>query len=349
MCMTAVVRENALVESLVRALPRSTEQRNGLGESDAELLHLPGTDRLLAITPDAIVEEIEAGLYRDPYLIGWMTVVSSASDLAAVGADPMGILLSQTLPRRPARAFLNRLQQGVRDACAACGLPVLGGDTNHSDRLHMESSAIGTVPAAEAMLRTGCRAGDRLYASGALGIGSAFAFEALTQPDREPTVPFLPMARLREGQLLRRFASSCMDTSDGALATLDEIMRRSSVGVKLDTDTARLLHPAAARIAEAEDLPSWTLLAGPHGEFELIFSVPRDRCTAFLVAASRTGWNPLPLGQARALSGLELGPQDGCMSLDTGAIRNLAGEAASDVDRYVKELMKLAGAAYSGA
>ena len=349
MFMTAVVRENALVESLVRALPRSPQQRNGLGESDAELLHLPGTDLLLAITTDAIVEELEAGLYRDPYLIGWMTVVSSASDLAAVGADPLGILLSHTLPRRAAPAFLSRLQQGVKDACATCGLPVLGGDTNHSDQLHMESSAIGTVPVAEAMLRTGCRSGDRLYASGPLGIGSAFAFEALTRPDQEPTVPFLPGARLREGQLLRRFASSCMDTSDGALATLDEIMRRSSVGVKLDTAIAELLHPAARQIAETAGLPSWTLLAGPHGEFELIFSVPRDRCRAFLVSASRTGWYPLPLGQARALPGLEFGPQEGCMSLDTGAIRNLAGEVTSDVNRYVEELMNLAGAAYSGA
>jgi len=96
MFMTAIVRENALVESLVRALPRSSLQRNGVGESDAELVRLPGSDLLLAITNDAIVEEIEIGLYRDPYLIGWVTVVASASDLAAVGADPVGILLSQT-------------------------------------------------------------------------------------------------------------------------------------------------------------------------------------------------------------------------------------------------------------
>jgi thiamine-monophosphate kinase len=349
MFMTAVVRENALVESLVRALPRSLDQTNGLGESDAELLRLPGTDRLLAITTDAIVEEIEAGLYRDPYLIGWMTVMSSASDLAAVGADPLGILLSQTLPETAAPAFLNRMQQGVRDACAACGLPVLGGDTNHSARLHVGSSAVGTVPAAEAMLRSGCRPGDRLFASGPLGIGSAYAFEALTRRDREPDVPFLPMARVREGQLARRFASSCMDSSDGALATLDEIMRRSRVGMKLDISVDEILHPAARRIAEAAGLPPWTLLAGPHGEFELIFSVPQRRCGGFRAAAARSGWHPMPLGQARSLPGLELGPRDSCMSLDTGAVRNLAGEAQQDIGGFVEGLMSLAGAGYSGA
>ncbi len=349
MFMTAIVRENALVESLVRALPRSSLQRNGVGESDAELVRLAGSDLLLAITHDAIVEEIETGLYRDPYLIGWVTVVASASDLAAVGADPVGILLSQTLPRHPAPAFLDRLQQGVRDACTACGIAVLGGDTNHSDHLHMESSAVGTVPADEALLRSGCRPGDRLFASAPLGLGSAYAFEVLMRPELEPTVPFLPVARLREGRLLRRFATSCMDTSDGALATLDEIMRRSSVGVKLDLAVDDLLHSAARQTASTAGLPPWTLLAGPHGEFELVFSIPSDRCTAFLRVASRTGWYPVHLGEARVLPGLELGPHDGCMSLDTGAIRNLAGNASADVDRFVENLLKLEGAAYAGA
>jgi thiamine-monophosphate kinase len=188
-----------------------------------------------------------------------------------------------------------------------------------------------------------------LFASGPLGIGSAYAFEALTRRDREPDVPFLPMARVREGQLARRFASSCMDSSDGALATLDEIMRRSRVGMKLDISVDEILHPAARRIAEAAGLPPWTLLAGPHGEFELIFSVPQRRCGGFRAAAARSGWHPMPLGQARSLPGLELGPRDSCMSLDTGAVRNLAGEAQQDIGGFVEGLMSLAGAGYSGA
>ena len=53
---------------------------------------------ILAITTDSIVEEIRLGLYDDPYLIGWMIVMVNLSDLAAVGADPLGILISEIFP-----------------------------------------------------------------------------------------------------------------------------------------------------------------------------------------------------------------------------------------------------------
>lgn len=349
MSMTSIVLEHVLVEALSGGLPRSPLQRNRPGESDAELICLPGMDRLLAVTVDGLVEEIETGLYSDLYLIGWMTVVTSASDLAAVGADPLGILLSQTLPPDLTAAARARLQQGVSDACSACGLPVLGGDTNHAARLHMESVALGTVPTEEAMRRTGCRPGDRIFLSGPAGAGSAYAFEALTRPGADPDVPFLPAGRVREGRLLRRFASCCIDTSDGVLPALDELMRRSDVGIKLGEPVSAMLDPAARRITAVAGLPAWTLLAGPHGEFELAFAVPAERCSSFLDEAAGAGWHPLWIGEARVLPGLELGPDDGCIALDTGAIRNLAGEAAVDVDRYIGELLRVAGEAYRGA
>ncbi len=69
------IRENALIEGLVKGFPRSPLQQNRPHQADAELVHLPGTDALLALTTDSVVEEVESGLYTDPYLIGWMTVV----------------------------------------------------------------------------------------------------------------------------------------------------------------------------------------------------------------------------------------------------------------------------------
>jgi thiamine-monophosphate kinase len=356
MSVNGTVLDNALVERLARGFPRSPLQKNGLGECDAELVRLPGCDVLLALTTDAVVEEIETGLYRDPYLIGWMTVIVNASDLAAVGADTIGLLLNQTLPRNAGEAFLERLQRGVGDACAACGLHVLGGDTNSSAWLHMEATAIGTVPPGEALTRSGCRAGDHLYASAPLGLGSAFAFDVLTCSHesragdrRAASVPFLPIARLMEGRLLRRYASCCMDTSDGAIATLDELMRRSEVGFKIDVPAREILHPAAARVSVEAGLPPWMLLAGPHGEFELLFAVPARVVPAFRRAAAARGWEPLSLGRARSLPGLELSAEDGCIALDTAAVRNLARDADADVDSYVAGLLSLQGADYGGA
>lgn len=354
MCVSDIVLENERIRWLTRGFARSPWQVNRLGESDAEILRWPGSDVWLAITTDAVVEEVERGLYADPYLIGWMTVVANASDLAAVGADGVGILLNQTLPHGADEAFLARLQSGLSDACVACGLPVLGGDTNESDRLHMEATAIGTVPAGEVLTRCGCRPGDRLFASGPLGWGGAFAFERLwPRPSRGPTardpIVYQPMARLSEGRLLRRFASGCMDTSDGALPTLDELMRRSGVGFRIEMPIAACLHPTAARIAAVTALPAWTLLAGPHGEFELLFTVPPTRLREFRAAAEAIGWDPIEIGRVDPSPGLVLAPADGHWVVDTAAVRNLAAAGAADAEAFLYGLLALEGCAYGGA
>ena len=225
-------REIVLIEKLAGTLPRSPLLLNGLCESDAELIRLPGTDRALALTTDAIAEEIAASLYNDPYLIGWMVVVVNASDLAAVGAEPLGILLNETLPTDVDSDYIDRLQSGIRAALAACGLHLLGGDTNFSPTMQIAATAVGIVPSDAPLTRLGCAAGDRLYSSGRLGLGGAFA---LGQLDREaPAVPYRPLARIREGRLLRGIASCCMDSSDGVVPTLDELSRLNRVGFRID-------------------------------------------------------------------------------------------------------------------
>lgn len=342
MLLTGDVLENLRVERLTGGFPRSPLQENELGESDAELVRIPGTGLLLAITTDAIVEELETGLYEDPYLMGWMTIVASCSDLAAVGADPIGVLLNETLPADNDVEFECRLQRGVRDACAACGVHLLGGDTNISDRLHLGATGVGTVPDGSAMRRTGCRPGDHLYVTGKLGLGNAFAFDVLAGRAGGIRPGYQPVSRLPEGRLLRRFASACMDTSDGLVATLDELMRRSGFGLQLDPDSHELLHPEAIALARAAEIPGWVFLAGPHGEFELVFSVPPDRMSAFRSAAAEAGLTALELGTARAEPGLRLSKADGGAWLHTAGIRNLSVETGLDVHRLVARHLQLA-------
>jgi hypothetical protein len=118
--MTAVL-EHQLIARLAAGLPRSPAQINGLHESDAELLRLPGSDLVLALTTDALAEELASGLYRDPGLIGWMLVTVTASDLAAVGADPLGLLICETLPPGADGDWIAALQRGIADASVAYG------------------------------------------------------------------------------------------------------------------------------------------------------------------------------------------------------------------------------------
>lgn len=338
-------REIELVERLTGALPRSRDQVNGRHHSDAELVRLPPGERLLAITTDAISEEIETGLYEDPHLIGWMAVAAAASDLAAVGAEPLGVLLSESLPVDVTTEFERALQQGIADACAATGLAVLGGDTNRSRHLHVGATAVGSVPAREALTRRGVRPGDALFASGRLGAGGAYALARLVgsrfggpPSDGPSAVPFRPRPRLREGRLLRRFGSACMDSSDGLIPTLDELIRLNGVGFDLQAEPDEVLEAGARALARRAGLPGWMLLAGPHGEFELIFTVPAARIEAFLEAARGIGWCPIRLGHAVGAPRLRLPIGGRVRALDTTAVRDLFDEAGGDPAAYLAAL-----------
>ena len=124
--MPVSLLENQLLRQIGNPFPRSPEQRNQLLESDAELIRM-ADGSTLALTTDCIAEEIQTGLYSDPEHIGWMTVAVNMSDLAAVGARPLGLLLSESLPPGFPSEKLIALQNGIaadadfyRGKLAAC-------------------------------------------------------------------------------------------------------------------------------------------------------------------------------------------------------------------------------------
>ncbi len=192
--------ENSFLKQVAAPFRRAPGQVNQLLESDAELVRLPDGS-LLAATTDCIAEEISTGLYSDPAHIGWMTVVVNLSDLAAVGAKPLGLLLSESLPADFPDEKLRAVQRGISDACEATGVFVLGGDTNDSKEWQMGGTAFGLIPrGGPVVMRKGASAGDALYCSGPMGLGSAYAFEVLKRQRRaQRGIP--PVSRLAEGGL----------------------------------------------------------------------------------------------------------------------------------------------------
>jgi thiamine-monophosphate kinase len=173
-----LIIENNILKALTASFNRSPSQRNMLLESDAEIIRLrDGT--FLAITVDSIVEEIASGLYTDPYLIGWMTVTASISDLTAVGAEPIGILLIENIPSEYPADKLQLIQKGIHDACCEYGTFVLGGDTNSSYELQMGATAIGIIEDENFISRLGCQEDDLLMISNPMGLGMGFALTQL--------------------------------------------------------------------------------------------------------------------------------------------------------------------------
>ncbi len=331
------VVENLLIEKLTRHLPRSQRQGNVLQQSDAEILQLSPSGPLLALTLDSIAEEIEAELYRDPFLMGWMVVLVNASDLAAVGADPLGILINETLDSTLDDAFLNALQQGIARACQACGLPVLGGDTNRAVHTELSACAVGLLPEDTFMARIGCQPGDLLYATGKLGAGNAFAFEQLN--GLSPSFDYRPQPRFAQSALIRTIATCCMDTSDGLIATLDQLMRLNDLGFALQREPQTYLDAHVLPLCTRMGIPPTAMLAGPHGEFELIFTVPSRRNESFLRQAQAMNWHPVFLGSVIETQELRLLVNGKVRQPDTTFIRNLFDYGRGDVQAYIERLL----------
>ncbi len=337
--MNDTILENQMIARVARAFRRSPDQVNRLNESDAEIVRLGNSGLNLAVTTDSIVEEIASGLYDDPHMIGWMAATASFSDLAAVGAAPVGLLIAETLPPDLPDNFLSDMQQGIDEACRASGSFVLGGDTNAGTTLELTGCAVGIIIGEKVLSRVGCHPGDVLYCSGPLGSGNAFAMSRFVSA--RARYPFAPRARIREGQLIHGLASACMDSSDGALSTLDQLMRLNNFGFRLSSNWETALAPGAAEIAEHASIPTWLLLAGQHGEFELLFTVSPDREEELLRRAGTADWLPIRLGTVIPQLAISLEVYGATAEVDTAKIRNAAFTSQDNVEGYIQRLLNI--------
>jgi thiamine-monophosphate kinase len=337
------ILENAAIERWARRFASAPHQINERHTADSEIIAIPGRpDPRLAVTVDTVAEEIAAGLYRDPFTMGWTSVMASLSDLAAVGAAPLGILLSVAVDPERDDALIDGIASGIESACRASGAHVLGGDTNASSNLAITVCSLGLIEGRRTLTRIGCSPGEALYMTGRAGLGNALAAARfLNAPESAfSEASFRPRARLAEGRLLRRWASACMDTSDGLLATLDQLMRLNGCGFELQCDWNRILAPEALALCRRTNAPQWAMLAAPHGEFELVFTVPGARERAFLDDARKATLDLTRLGTACANDGITFFDAAGRRAtVDTGVARNLYLSARGDCARYMRDLL----------
>jgi len=338
------IRENVVIGAWAGRFRRSPDQHNKPHETDAELVEMPGEpDRLLAVTIDTVCEEITHGIYRDPRTMGWVTAVASLSDLAAVGADPLGLVISVSTTPDADEAFVRGVAEGLDEACRAHGVFILGGDTNVTPSTSLTSCAMGLVPRDRALTRKGMAPGDAVFLSGQAGAGNALGLARLSgmPDDAYPESSYRPTAELGMGRLLRGFASSCMDTSDGVFATLDQMMRLNDTGFVVDCDCSRMLAPDVLDLCKRTGTPRWLMAGGPHGEFRLLFTVPPEKVAGFVSAAGREGLEPVSLGTVQERAAISVVTSAGTsVDIDVARLRNLMYEVDDDMGRLVREFLE---------
>lgn len=207
----------------------------GPGDDCAIQQLAPGTELVFSI--DTMVEGVHFPANYEPEHLAWRSLAAAASDLAAMGADPVCFTLALTLPDAN-EEWVQRFSLGLRKAAGAFGLALAGGDTTRGP-LTVSLQVHGTVPVGQALVRSGAEPGDLICVSGTLGNAGA-ALELLGESEPGDDARFLlrryhhPEPRLALGQQLRGLATAAIDLSDGLLSDLEHILQASGVGADVD-------------------------------------------------------------------------------------------------------------------
>lgn len=290
--------------------------RLGIGD-DAALVDVPAGETL-AVTTDTLVAGRHFPHDATPFDIGWKALAVNLSDLAAMAARPLGVTLALTLPEAD-EAWLAGFSEGFFALADSHGVPLIGGDTTRGP-LAITVTALGSVPSAQALRRSGARAGDRLFVSGSLGdAGLGLAF-ALHQPmawlgdfppaHRNHVLSRLqrPTPRLALGLALRDLATAALDVSDGLAQDLGHLLAASGLAAELHLEQLPL-SPALSFLASEggavqQQVLSWALAAGD--DYELLFSVPPAQVNALRALATAHELPLTEIGHLTAGSGLRL-------------------------------------------
>lgn len=278
---------------------------------DAALLSVPPGHEL-AITKDAMVAGVHFLGTEPPALIARKLLRVNLSDLAAMGAQPLGYFLALALPPGADERWPAGFADGLREDGAAFGFSLLGGDTVAGGALTLSLTALGTVPVGEALLRSGARAGDTVWVSGAIGdglLGLRMARRALSTSLTEIQTQaqgryLLPQPRVALGMRLRGLATACMDVSDGLTQDAAHLAGASGVGVTLRLADVPL-SPAWRALAEEEGLSPADAVAGGD-DYELLFTAPESAAARIREAAQASGMAVTAIGQVTQGEGVRL-------------------------------------------
>lgn len=212
----------------------------------------------LVFSVDTLVEGVHFPQHYPPEKLGWRGLAVAASDLAAMGADPVCFTLAITLPEA-SPGWLRDLSTGLAAASRQFGLSLAGGDTTRGP-LTLTLQVHGTVPRGGEIRRSGAKPGDLICVSGTLGNAGA-ALEFLDEASPTPAQAELlshyhaPQPAIALGQALRGSASAAVDISDGLAADLGHLLEESGVGGTIDvgclpvSDTLVALRPDAIDLA----------------------------------------------------------------------------------------------------
>ena len=270
----------------------------GIGDDAALLRARPGED--IATSCDARVQGVHFRFdWESPRGAGRRALVAGLSDLAAMGARPLGFTLALAAPSAAPLPQLMGLLRGLLDVAQAARCPLVGGNLSRAAEISLTLGCLGAQRRGRALRRDAGRPGDGVFVTGALG-------RAALERARE-RVRYVPPLRLAAGRALARLAGAgaCVDLSDGLLADLGHLCRSSGVGAALDC-AALPLPPRFAAAARRAGCNALHLALCGGEDYELLFTLRPGAAAKPAALSRRLGAPVAQIGTLRKAPGIRL-------------------------------------------
>lgn len=279
----------------------------GVGD-DCALLPVTAGHRL-AVTTDLLVEGTHFFPDVDPESLGHKSLAVNVSDLAAMGARPLGCVLGLSIPSVD-DAWLAGFARGFRALADAVSCPLVGGDTTRNPQgIVISVTAMGEVPIENALTRSGARVGDDIWVTGSLGAAHvalellqgkhsrhARLLDALRPSLERPSPP------VAFGTGLAGLAHAAIDISDGLLQDLGHVLKASQCAAEIDYQ--RLPVHAALRHLDAGVVQRAVLNGGD--VYQLCFTAAPDARVAVNDLAARLNVEVAIVGRVMAGEGVRV-------------------------------------------
>jgi thiamine-monophosphate kinase len=273
--------EHGLLERLQRFCPADV-----VGDDGAVLAIAP--HKSVVVTTDVLVDQVHfSDRTTSPFDVGWRAVAANLSDLAAMGAKPLGITVGLSLPGTKSVSWVESVYQGMSACLQAYETPLVGGDICRSTVVSLAITALGEVLPQRAICRHQARPGDVILVTGLHGL-SRGGLELLLNPDRANSLTAAEKERLIEAhqrprprldvlpylrEIPESIAIAGMDSSDGLADAIKQICQRSGVGAIIERSSIQVFS-GLTKLAGNQTAWSWVLNGGE--DFELVLCLPQS-------------------------------------------------------------------------
>jgi thiamine-monophosphate kinase len=255
---------------------------------DAALINFG--DKYLVATSDILFKSAHFPDEMTSEQIGEKVVTVNVSDLAAMGAKPLGIIIALGLPKEMLLDDFDRLIDGILKGCSRYEMMLIGGDTNESSELTISGTCLGIVGKDDVLMKDGANPGDIIAVTGSLGLAAAgfeilfhrkIELEDLSDDYKDLALKHAlnPEAKSKEGILLAKsgIITSATDITDGLASEIGELVNASSKGIGITIYEEMIpIHDAVLEIAEktSKNALEFALYYGE--DFELLLTIKKD-------------------------------------------------------------------------